>query len=606
MKTPLHSTSPNHSAPSTQAFKIKNALSLYTHLLPYLIRHRWLIVGSLTSLLAAAAITLALPIAIRQMLDHGFHASRHEGINSYFGTLFVLTLFLAAASASRYYCVIILGERVVADLQRDIFTHILQLSPDFFDRSHSGDIVTQLATHTTQVKLAIGSKMSTALRQLIIVVGAIIMMVITNAKLSFLVLLAIPFVVIPLILLGRQVRTHARTAHNKLSETNSLAVEQMSAIRTVQAYTAEPFIANRFSKLIEHSFQTAKISITVRSLFTGFAIFLIFSSIVAVLWIGSHDVLYGTMSGGTLSQFIIYAIFGAATFAQLPEMGTELRQAANAAEELFNWLQEKPTITTPASPLPLKQPIQGAILFDQVDFHYPSRPQKKILQNLSFSIKAGETVAFVGPSGAGKSTIFSLILRFYDPTSGHIQFDGVDLNQLSLHDLRSSMAYVSQDVTIFEGTIRDNIAFGAENASQEQIIAASQAANALEFIETLPDGFDSKVGERGVMLSGGQKQRISIARAILRNAPLLLLDEATSALDANNEHLVQKALENLMHNRTTLVIAHHLATVLKADRILVIDQGTLVEEGTHAQLVAQDGIYAHWSNLQFSSGISSS
>ncbi|WP_273757144.1 ABC transporter transmembrane domain-containing protein [Bartonella sp. MM73XJBT] len=590
----------NHSEKSTTPSVKNSSFSSLKTFAPYLIRYRWLFIFAFCALTIAALITLALPVAIGKMFDHGFSASSHGHINFYFFMLFVLALLLALASACRYYCVITLGERIVADLRRDVFVHIMKLSPAFFDKSHSGELVSRLLTDTTQIKLAVGSTASTALRHLIVVIGAIVMMVITNAKLSALVLLAIPFVAIPLVVFGRKVRTRTRAAQDRVADANALATEQVSAIRTVQAFTAEKLVATRFSQLIERAFQTARTSVILRSFFTGFAIFLVFSSVVAVLWIGSRDVLNGTMTAGTLGQFVLYAVFGATTFAQLSELGAELIQAAGAAERLAELLQEQPTILALGNPSPLAKPVQGALIFDQVDFTYPSRPEDRILRCLSFSIKAGETVAFVGASGAGKSTIFSLILRFYDPTSGKICFDGVEVNRLSLQDLRGAISYVPQDVDIFDGTLRDNIMFGTENVVEEQIIAAAQAANALEFIEALPNGFDTEVGERGTMLSGGQKQRIGIARAILRNAPLLLLDEATSALDANSEKLVQEALEGLMQNRTTLVIAHRLATILKADRILVMDKGALVEEGTHAELVAKNGVYAYLAKLQFS------
>ncbi|WP_332065765.1 ABC transporter transmembrane domain-containing protein [Bartonella sp. CB189] len=578
----------------------KRSFSSLSSFTPYFMRYRWLIIFACFALFVAAFATLALPIAIRQMLDHGFSTSSHGHINFYFFILFVLALLLALSSSCRYYCVITLGERIVTDLRRDIFRHIMQLSPAFFDQSHSGEIVSRLLTDTTQIKSAVGSTVSTALRHLIVVIGAIIMMVITNAKLSLLVLLAIPCVAIPLIIFGRKVRSRTRAAQDRLADANALATEQVSAMRIVQAFTAEKQISARFSELVERAFQTARSSIILRSLLTGFAIFLVFGSVVVVLWIGSHDVLNGTMSGGTLGQFILYAVFGASTFAQLSELGAELIQAMGAAERLSELLQEKPTIVSPKAPAALPQPVRGSIVFDKVNFNYPTRPDEKILRSLSFSIKAGETVAFVGASGAGKSTIFSLLLRFYDPMKGKIRFDGIEIDHLSLQDLRSSISYVPQEAVIFDGTLRDNIIFGTENVSEEQIITAAKTANAFEFIESLPEGFNTKVGERGIMLSGGQKQRIGIARAILKNAPLLLLDEATSALDASSEKLVQEALEGLMKNRTTLVIAHRLATILKADRILVMDKGVLVEEGTHAELVDKNGVYAHLAKLQFS------
>ncbi|UNE54023.1 ABC transporter transmembrane domain-containing protein [Bartonella machadoae] len=589
----------NHSEKSTKPSTTKPSLSSLAIFSPYFVRYRWLFIFAFLALTVAALVTLALPVAIGKMFDHGFSTSSHGHINFYFFILFALALLLALASACRYYCVITLGERIVANLRRDVFVHIMKLSPAFFDKSHSGELVSRLLTDTTQIKLAVGSTASTALRHLIVVIGAIVMMVITNAKLSALVLLAIPFVAIPLIIFGRKVRTRTRAAQDRVADANALATEQVSAIRTVQAFTAEKHVATHFSQLIERAFQTARASVILRSFFTGFAIFLVFSSVVAVLWIGSRDVLNGTMTSGALGQFVLYAVFGATTFAQLSELGAELIQAAGAAERLAELLQEQPAISTPAVPVPLTQPVQGAIVFDQVDFCYPSRPEERVLRSLSFSIKAGETVAFVGASGAGKSTLFSLILRFYDPISGKICFDGVETNRLSLQDLRGAISYVPQEVAIFDGTLRDNIAFGTENVHEEQIIAAAKTANALEFIESLPKGFDTQVGERGTMLSGGQKQRVGIARAILRNAPLLLLDEATSALDANSEKLVQEALEGLMQNRTTLVIAHRLATILKADRILVMDKGAIVEEGTHTQLVAKNGVYAYLAKLQF-------
>lgn len=573
-------------------------------LFPYITRYRTLVVGAIISLIVAAVTTLALPMAVRRMIDHGFEASSATFIAEYFAALVAMAALLAAASAGRYYFVITLGERVVADIRRDVFAHVTTLSPAFFDRAQSGEIVSRLAADTTQVKSAVGATASVALRNLILGLGAVAMMVFTSPKLSGLVLAAIPLIVLPLVAFGRSVRRKSRLAQDTLAEATAYASEQIGAVRTLQAFTNEKLVTRRFSAAVDAAFEAARDSVFARSFLTFFAIFMIFSSVVAVLWFGSRDVLAGTMSAGTLGQFLLYSVFAAGALGALSEVWSELAQAAGAAERLTEILAEKPAIQSPPDPQPLPAKAKGAISFDDVSFSYPARPDRAAVHGLSFQVKPGETVAIVGPSGAGKSTVFSLILRFYDPESGRIVIDGVDVREAEPAAVRERIAIVPQDVTIFAASARDNIAFGRPGASDAEIEAAAKAALADEFIGKLDKGYDSQVGERGVTLSGGQRQRVAIARAILRDAPILLLDEATSALDAESETLVQTALEHLMEGRTTIVIAHRLATVLKADRILVMEGGRIVEEGTHQSLVAKGGTYARLARLQFETGAS--
>ncbi|MBZ9820678.1 ABC transporter transmembrane domain-containing protein [Mesorhizobium sp. CA4] len=571
-------------------------------LFPYVTRYRKLVIGAIISLIVAAVTTLALPMAVRRMIDHGFQASGSTFIAEYFAALVAMAALLAAASASRYYFVITLGERVVADIRRDVFSHVTTLSPAFFDRAHSGEIVSRLAADTTQVKSAVGATASVALRNLILGLGAVAMMVVTSPKLSGLVIAAIPVIVLPLVAFGRSVRRKSRQAQDTLAEATAYASEQIGAVRTLQAFTNEKLVTGRFAEAVDAAFEAARASVFARSFLTFFAIFMIFSSVVAVLWFGSRDVLAGTLSPGTLGQFLLYSVFAAGALGALSEVWSELSQAAGAAERLTEILAETPTIQRPADPVPLPAAAKGAISFDDVSFSYPARPDRAAVHGLSFQVKPGETVAIVGPSGAGKSTVFSLILRFYDPESGRVFIDGVNVREADPAAIRQRIAIVPQDVTIFAASAADNIGFGRQGASEAEIEAAAKAALADEFIARLDKGYHSQVGERGVTLSGGQRQRIAIARAILRDAPILLLDEATSALDAESETLVQKALERLMRGRTTIVIAHRLATVLKADRILVMDSGRIVEEGTHQSLVAKGGIYTRLAKLQFETG----
>jgi ATP-binding cassette, subfamily B, bacterial len=582
--------------------KKRRSLKPLADLLPYLARYKGLVAGAVVFLCLAAVTTLALPIAIRRMLDHGFNASDSEFINKYFAMMIVMALVLAVASALRYYYVITIGERVVADLRSDVFTHVTRLSPSFFDVNQSGEIVSRLTADTTQLKSAVGATASLALRNSILCLGAMVMMIATSPKLSIMVIAAIPVIVFPLVAFGRSVRKRSRAAQDTLAEASSYAGEVIGAARTLQAFNAEDAARGRYVSAVESAYEAARSAIKSRALLTGVAISLVFGSVVGVLWYGAQSVLAGTMTAGTLGQFLLYSLIAAGSLGTLSEVFGEMSQAAGAAERLHELLAEHPEIAAPANPVALPTPARGSVDFEAVQFSYPSAKTKSALKGLSFSVAHGETVAIVGPSGAGKSTIFSLILRFYDPVSGTIRLDGVDIRDADPEAVRARIAIVPQDTTIFASSIHDNIAFGTPGATRAMVEAAAEAAQASEFIGRQVNGFDTLVGERGITLSGGQRQRIAIARALLRNAPLLLLDEATSALDAESETLVQKALDGLMRDRTTIVIAHRLATVLKADRILVLDDGRIVEEGTHQSLIQQGGLYAKLARLQFETG----
>ena len=580
----------------------RRSLKPLSRLVPYVMRYRKLVAGAVFFLGLAAATTLALPLAVRRMIDHGFSAADGAFINNYFGMMAVLAIVLAIASAMRYYFVITIGERVVSDLRRDVFAHVTRLSPAFFDVNQSGEIVSRLTADTTQIKSAVGATASLALRNSILCLGAMGMMIATSPRLSVLVLAAIPIIVFPLVAFGRSVRRRSRAAQDTLAEASAFAGETIGAARTVQAFNAEHIATDRYGAAVEQAYEAARAAIKSRALLTGVAITLVFGSIVAVLWFGAQSVLAGTLSAGTLGQFLLYSLIAAGSMGTLSEVWGELSQASGAAERLGELLQEVSQVAAPAKPARLPKPPLGRVSFGDVHFAYPSSAAKSALKGLSFRVEPGETVAIVGPSGAGKSTVFSLILRFYDPVTGTVRIDDVDVREADPEEVRGRIAIVPQDVTIFAASIHDNIAFGSPNATRQMVEAAAEAAQATEFILRLENGFDTQVGERGITLSGGQRQRIAIARALLRDAPLLLLDEATSALDAESETLVQTALDGLMRNRTTIVIAHRLATVLKADRILVLDDGRIVEEGTHHSLIQQNGLYAKLARLQFETG----
>lgn len=581
--------------PKSRRPKLRPLLAL----VPYIARYKGQAFAALVALVIASAATLAVPIAVRRMIDMGFSPEGVALINSYFAVMIAVVAVLAGASASRYYLVITLGERIVADLRRDVFNHLTSLSPSFFDTAHSGELVSRLTADTTQIKSAVGASVSIALRNLVLFAGASAMMVVTSPKLSGFVLAVIPLIVLPLVAFGRRVQKLSRGAQDTLADASSYASELIGAIRTLQAFTNERLAESRFGKEVERAYVAARNSTRARAFLTAIVIFLIFASVVAILWIGSHDVLTHQISPGRLGQFILYAAFAAGALGELSQVWGEISQAAGASERLFEILRVKSEIAPPANPRALPMPPRGDLVFDSVRFAYPTRPDSFVVDGVSFSVKAGEKIAVVGPSGAGKSTLFHLLLRFYDPASGSISVDGISIREADPSVVRSRIALVPQDSAVFATSAMENIRFGRPDASDAEVARAADLAHATEFIQRLPLKFETQLGERGVTLSGGQRQRIAIARAILRDAPLLLLDEATSALDAESETLVQTALEDLMRNRTTIVIAHRLATVLSCDRILVMEQGRIVEQGTHASLVAAGGLYARLARLQF-------
>ncbi|MGD9667458.1 MAG: ABC transporter transmembrane domain-containing protein [Hyphomicrobiaceae bacterium] len=566
---------------------------------PYVMKHPTMLAAALLALVVSAGAMLVVPMAVRRMIDFGFGPDHGVLINQYFSMLIVIGTVLALASASRFYFVNWLGERVVADLRTDVFRHLTQLGPAFFERTHSGEVMSRLTADATQIKAAAGTALSQALRNAIMLIGALVMMFVTSPRLSTMVLIAIPAIVLPLMAYGRVVRRLSREAQDSLAEASAYASENIVAVRTMQAFTHEEAVARRFGSAVEDSFQSARRRLKARAGLTAMAIFLVVASITAVLWFGASSVVSGEMTGGRLGQFVLYALFAAGAMAELSEVWGEMSQAAGAAERLSELLAEMPEIRSPAHPVPLPTPSKGEIGLADVSFAYPSRPDAHALKHFSLRVSPGETVAVVGPSGAGKSTLFALLLRFFDPQSGRVEVDGVDVRDADLDELRQRIALVPQDVALFADTIAANIAYGSKDAPQSEIEAAARAAQADAFIRDLPQGYQTKLGERGVTLSGGQRQRIAIARAILKDAPILLLDEATSALDAENEVLVQQALERVMQGRTTLVIAHRLATVQKADRIIVMEEGHIVEEGTHGSLAKASGLYARLADLQF-------
>ena len=564
---------------------------------PFVRRHFGLFIAWLGALAVSSTATLSLPVAFRQMIDHGF--SSGANIDRTFGFVLVVILVLALATAARFFFVTLLGERVVADLRQRLYSHLLGLDAGFYDRTRSGELVSRLTADAELLRSVVGSSMSVALRSTVTVVGSLVMLFVTSPKLAAWAVLGIPLAVLPIIIGGRRIQKASRSAQDRIADANTLATEALGAVRTVQAHAREPYERQRYIDAMTTAVATARKRIGAQAIVTAVAISLIFGAVIVVLWSGAHDVIGGRMTAGMLGQFVMYALIGGGSVGALAEVWNELQRAAGGMGRINELLQEAPGIVSPAQPRALPNPLRGEIVFDDVSFAYPQRQDSPALHGFSLRVRPGETVALVGPSGAGKSTVFTMLLRFHDPDAGHISVDGVDIRQLEPAALRDAIALVPQAPTLFATSATDNIRYGRLDASDAEVRQAAEAAEADEFLDALPDGFASELGERGTRLSGGQQQRVAIARALLKDAPVLLLDEATSALDAQSERAVQHALENLMAGRTTLVVAHRLATVLKADRIVVMDAGRIVAEGTHEALLAEGGLYAELARLQF-------
>jgi len=568
-------------------------------LLPFLAPHRWLLAGALAALLVAAAAMLALPLALRQLIDHGLAANNIGVINRYFAGFLAAAVVFGVFAALRFYLVTWLGERVVADLREAVYRRIVRMDPTFFEITRTGEVLSRLTADTTLVQAIAGVNLSITLRSVLNLIGALAMLALTSAKLMAVILVLIPLVIGPLIIVGRRVRRLSRTAQDRIADTSSLVDESLNAIQTVQAFTLEELQSRRYAEAVERSFEAAIRRSRVRAALTAIGTMLVFGGITYVLWLGAQAVLAHQLTSGQLSQFLVYAAIVATSAAALTEMWGEMQRAAGAMERLAELLEAQPVIVAPAEPISLPARVRGNIEFERVCFRYPSRQEVLALADFTLDVRRGETVAVVGPSGAGKSTSFQLLLRFYDPESGVIRIDGCDISRLRPEDLRRQIGFVPQDTVLFGASARENIGYGRPGASDAQIEAAARAAAADEFLRALPAGYDTFLGERGTRLSGGQRQRIAIARAVLKDPPILLLDEATSALDAESERLVQAALGELMRGRTTLVIAHRLATVLKADRIAVLDAGRVVAVGSHVQLMRESPLYARLAALQF-------
>ncbi len=588
-------------APSPPETSRRTGLGVLQRLIPFLTPYKRTVAIIAVALTVAGIAVLSIVGGLRYVIDRGFATGSAELLDQTLLYLLVTITVLAAATYTRYTHVALLGERVIADLRRAVYAHVLTLDAAFFESARSGDILSRLSADSTILQSLIGTSISMALRNCVLLIGGILMMLLTSPRLTIFVLVGIPIVVVPIIGLGRRVRILSKANQDRHADINAYAEETIYGIHTLQAFGNEGTSRTTFNTLIESAMQAAQKHISVRGMLTAIVIFLVFSAIGVILWIGGLDVLNHSITAGQLSAFVGYSAIAASSTGAISEVVGDLHRAAGAAEHIFELLDVRPTITTPATPQKLPT-AKGALVFDHVTFHYPSRPDTPALNDVSFTIQPGERIAIVGPSGAGKTTLFQLALRFFDPHSGVVRLDGIDIRTADPHDVRMRTGIVPQDTVIFSASARDNIAYGRIDATETDIIAAARAAHADEFIRAMPQGYDTYLGEKGVRISGGQKQRIAVARAILRNPSLLLLDEATSALDAENERLVQDALEKLMQGRTTLIVAHRLATVMNADRILVMDKGQIVASGTHQSLIDEGGLYARLATLQFQAG----